>query len=203
MDNQIDNNSPKNYGGPLLEKKFAILHGTGQSPEATFSGFVGYMLSERDKPTSYHFLIDKNGDCVQMVDTRLQAFHAGKSEVLRLDYYQHLNKYSISIAFFNTNLRGDIITPEQISAAQKLIFNHGISYLNVLTHKMVSPGRKTDPDNLTVEQLGAISLKKKVFSSFISITGEGELAIPGQFIYSGVGDKLYVKDILDSPRLGD
>lgn len=128
-----------NKGGKI-SPKFIILHHTA----GNFDGSVSWCLNPSAK-VSYHYIINpKNGNRVQLVWDTKRAWHAGRSS---WGGRSGLNGCSIGIAFDrNTNTR----TPadhEIDSAALKCLylmkkFNLGID--SILTHAMISPGRKDD-----------------------------------------------------------
>lgn len=186
-----------NYGRDFIVHDFAVLHGTGHSPDTTFDNLINYMLTPGIQ-VSYHYVIDTNGRIVELVPPTNRAFHAGVS---RWNDRTDLNYSSIGIAFFNTNLQGDDITVEQVNAAIALL--NEFKCKETLTHKMVAPERKNDPDNLTHSQYQAIKRRKWLLDSAIFIENDGsESERAGQFISSIVGTKVYIRDVMDE-RLGD
>lgn len=189
---------PANWGNPLPNPAFLILHGSGDTVGVPFENSLNYIRSDKDVDVCYHFYISKEGEIHQLVPEGLMARHAGKSEWAEDDFtFHHLNLYSIGVCFYNTNLPGDAITTEQLNAAAwlyKTKFNH-ILPERVLTHKQISPGRKSDPDNLTPVMHQVIRENRKVHKGFVILNsfGEEDYVDWRRLIYSEVGEKVYIK----------
>lgn len=96
-----------------------------------------------------HYLIDRNGIIIQLVDEKNIAFHAGISKLP--DGSTGINSRSIGIEIA-TSL-SETPTENQIAAAAKLVRDiqskHKIKY--VLRHSDIAPERKTDPWNMDWE----------------------------------------------------
>lgn len=93
---------------------------------------------------SYHFIIERDGTIHKLVPLSRQAFHAGVS---RGPDGASCNRYSFGIAFANTNT-GEKVTKAQEDACEWLINTLKAAYPTLTyltTHRLVSPGRKTDP----------------------------------------------------------
>lgn len=93
---------------------------------------------------SYHFIIERDGTIYKLVPLSKQAFHAGVSVGPN---GRNCNRYSFGVAFANTN-DGEKITDAQESACEELIWvlkgaHPTLEYIT--THRLISPGRKTDP----------------------------------------------------------
>lgn len=93
---------------------------------------------------SSHFLIDENGDILQLVDENNIAYHAGVSNWLG---FEGLNKNSIGIEFLNKNAFGKKFETAQMLAGLELIkdlmqkFN--ISKKSVIGHSDIAYSRDT------------------------------------------------------------
>lgn len=100
---------------------------------------------------SAHFLIRRDGECLQFVDTDHRAWHAGRS--FWLDPYQKawrtaLNDFSVGI-----ELEGDDVTPftkaqyqRLVAVTQWLIARYPqLDKSRITGHAHVAPLRKTDP----------------------------------------------------------
>lgn len=91
-----------------------------------------------------HYMIERNGNVLKMVDEEKTAFHAGES-CLPGTKTVSLNQYSIGIELINHETEPP--TPEQIDALVALVADirsrHDIKYL--MRHSDIAPGRKTDP----------------------------------------------------------
>lgn len=97
--------SSPNHGAEILERRFLVIHYTaGRSLEKS----VRTLTSPRRK-ASAHFVVGQDGTPVQLVDTGLQAWHAGKSEWHtgferepgRPDVVVGLNRYSVGLELDN------------------------------------------------------------------------------------------------------
>lgn len=133
---------PGEFGGDAIEALF-----TNQlKPEAHpyFAGIAHLRVSA-------HFLIRRDGECVQFVDTQRRAWHAGRSRWwdARADKWrQALNDCSIGI-----EMEGDDIT--SFTKAQYLRLAALVDGLlerypdidrsRITSHAYVAPLRKTDP----------------------------------------------------------
>lgn len=99
------------------------------------------------KPVSYHGIVLRQGAWATMVDTDDIAFHAGDSAWNGLRW---LNAHSIGQAFSNRCDGKEALTPVQIAVMLGVV--EGLartvpSLEAVVTHSMVSPTRKFDPEN--------------------------------------------------------
>ena len=126
--------------GDTIVPRFIILHHSAGS----FAGGVSWILN-RESKVSYHYLINPdNGDRVQLVWDSKRAWHAGRS---RWGKYRGLNSHSIGIAFAGNTHTREVKNHEIHSVAikcQYLMDKFGIPEGNILTHAMISPGRKDD-----------------------------------------------------------
>lgn len=113
---------------------------------ATAGGSLAGALSAlRQRELSYHYLIAKDGTITKAVAYTREAYHAGKSFG---PGGQHVNRYSIGVAFVNRNDGIDAYTPAQLLSAEGLLVDlrRSIPTLRWLTcHYSISPGRKSDP----------------------------------------------------------
>lgn len=128
----------------------------GEAIEALFTN----RLTPEDHPffatiatlrVSAHFLIRRDGKCVQFVDTRRRAWHAGRSrwwDARQNTMRQALNDFSIGI-----ELEGDDVTP--FTKVQYVTLARLVAWLmarypaldlsRITSHAKVAPLRKTDP----------------------------------------------------------
>jgi|TARA_R110000772_G_scaffold267384_2_gene391269 N-acetyl-anhydromuramyl-L-alanine amidase AmpD len=136
--------SPNKSG--TIKPRFIVLHHSSGSHDGTRS----WILNPSSE-VSYHYLIAADGSRTQFVYDTKRAWHAGRS---KWDGISGLNGYSVGISFYgNTHTRTPSVV-EIDSAAKKCIylmkkFNIGID--GIVTHKMVSPGRKDDPSDETYD----------------------------------------------------
>ena len=143
----IKNQYSPNFSRKLRRKtdiKFIVIHYTGmQSKIASLKR----LLSPRHK-VSCHFLIDRKGQVLRMVDENKVAWHAGKSKWKNCN---NLNKNSIGIELVNKGHKFgyEKFTNRQINRLIKLCLNlkrkFKIKNSNILGHSDISPMRKQDP----------------------------------------------------------
>tara|TARA_B100001250_G_scaffold387185_1_gene384334 strand:- start:54 stop:776 length:723 start_codon:yes stop_codon:yes gene_type:complete len=124
--------------------KFIVIHYTGMQSKIES---IKRLLSSRNK-VSCHYLIDRKGQVLRMVDENKVAWHAGKS---KWKNFNNLNRHSIGIELVN---RGhefgyERFTNSQINELIKLCLQlkkkFKIKDANILGHSDISPMRKQDP----------------------------------------------------------
>jgi N-acetylmuramoyl-L-alanine amidase len=124
--------------------KFIVIHYTGMQSKIAS---IKRLLSPRHK-VSCHYLIDRKGQVLRMVDENKVAWHAGKS---KWKNFKNLNKNSIGIELVNKGheLKYERFTNSQINELIKLCLNlkkkFKIKNSNILGHSDISPMRKQDP----------------------------------------------------------
>ena len=126
------------------EIKFIIIHYTGmQSKIAAIK-----RLTRLEYKVSCHYLIDREGNTIRMVDENKIAWHAGKS---RWGQFDSLNKNSIGIELVNKGheFGYEKFTSIQISSLIKLCLilkkKYKIKNSKILGHSDIAPLRKKDP----------------------------------------------------------
>lgn len=142
-----------NDRSPDVPVSLVVLHGTAGDIAASES-----WLRCHASQASAHYLIDRAGAVVQLVDESKRAWHAGVSEWRgQADPRGSVNGFSIGIELVNRGpLSGDATraaqepyTPEQYHAAAELcadiVRRRGITFDNIVGHCHVAPVRKTDP----------------------------------------------------------
>ncbi len=124
--------------------KFIIIHYTGmQSKIASIR-----RLSSLKHKVSCHYLIDRKGGIIKMVDDNKVAWHAGKS---KWKNFNNLNKNSIGIELVNKGheFGYEKFTNSQINRLIKLCTNlkkkYKVKNSNILGHSDIAPFRKKDP----------------------------------------------------------
>tara|TARA_B100000963_G_scaffold356605_1_gene377009 strand:- start:110 stop:853 length:744 start_codon:yes stop_codon:yes gene_type:complete len=124
--------------------KVIVIHYTGMQ-----SKIVSIRrLLDIKKKVSCHYLIDRKGEILRMVDDNKVAWHAGKS---RWKNYVNLNRNSIGIELVNKGHKYgyEKFTNVQINKLIKLCLNlkkkYKISNNNIVGHSDISPNRKQDP----------------------------------------------------------
>ena len=124
--------------------KIIVVHYTGMQSKIES---IKRLLSPRHK-VSCHYLIDRKGQILKMVDDNKVAWHAGKS---KWKNYNNLNKFSIGIELVN---RGhefgyEKFTTSQVNNLIKLCQNlkkkYKIKSSNIVGHSDIAPLRKQDP----------------------------------------------------------
>ena len=143
--------------------KYVIIHYTGmQSTRVSFK-----RLRNLSSKVSAHYLIDRNGKVINLVETKKIAWHAGKSKWLG---FNNLNKNSIGIELQNKghNLNYQNFTLKQLASlmkiCKKLKKKYKIKSKNFLGHSDIAPLRKKDPG----EKFPWKKLSKKGFGEWYS-----------------------------------
>ena len=143
----IKNQYSQNFSKKLRKNKdikFIIIHYTGMQSKIAS---IKRLLSPRHK-VSCHYLIDRKGQVLRMVDENKVAWHAGKS---KWKNFNNLNKNSIGIELVNKGHKFgyEKFTNSQINELIKLCLNlkkkFKIKNSNILGHSDISPMRKQDP----------------------------------------------------------
>ena len=134
--------SPNYRAGNKRKITCVILHATATS------GIVSPLewLTSPQSKVSAHYLIGKDGKIYQLVDDEDIAWHAG------ISYWrgkENVNTFSVGIELVNANDGKDSYPQAQIDACLGLCVaickDYGIRAADVIGHKDIAPGRKTDP----------------------------------------------------------
>ena len=124
--------------------KIIVIHYTGMQSKIES---VKRLLNPKHK-VSTHYLIDRKGQILKMVDDNKIAWHAGKS---KWKNYINLNKYSIGIELVNKGheFGYEKFTIAQVNKLIKLCKNlkkkYKIKNSNIVGHSDIAPLRKQDP----------------------------------------------------------
>ena len=124
--------------------KVIVIHYTGMQSRIES---IKRLLNSKHK-VSCHYLIDRKGKILKMVDNNKVAWHAGKS---KWKNYNNLNKYSIGIELVNKGheLGYEKFTTPQVNNLIKLCKNlkkkYKIKSSNIVGHSDIAPLRKKDP----------------------------------------------------------
>lgn len=137
----IINYASPNYStraiGDVLQ--YIILHFTEVDKQQSLK-----LLTSEEAQVSCHYLVDENGEILQLVEPKNIAWHAGRSS---WEGKEALNKYSIGIELVN-NGKGKF-AEKQVSALLKLLkllsVEYSISPYNIIGHSDIAPRRKIDP----------------------------------------------------------
>ena len=120
-----------------------IIHYTEISYKDTIEKF-----SNPKESVSSHFIINKDGEIIQMVDCEKRAWHAGVSSWKNKE---NINNNSIGIELVNNG--NELFTEEQYTSLNQLIKNLKKKHPNmkedlILGHEDIAPNRKKDPGKL-------------------------------------------------------
>jgi len=116
-------------------------------------------LRDQSAQVSCHYLVDRDGTVMQLVDERERAWHAGKSFWRGMG---DVNSHSIGIEMVNMGHEYGYkpFSVQQVHSVVKLcqgaMERHNISPANVVGHSDVAPMRKQDPGELFDWQLLAL-----------------------------------------------
>ena len=103
-------------------------------------------LCDPASQVSAHYLIGKDGLVFQLVDENNEAWHAGPSEWRGQNF---VNLFSVGIELVNSNDGIDPWPAAQVDACLDLVAqickDNSIQPQDVIGHKDIAPGRKTDP----------------------------------------------------------
>jgi|TARA_B110000211_G_C13986029_1_gene511735 N-acetylmuramoyl-L-alanine amidase len=126
--------------------EFLIIHYTGmQSKRASIKKLLNNKIK---KKVSCHYLIDRQGKLIQIVEDNKIAWHAGES---KWNKYKNLNANSIGIELVNKghDYGYEVFTNKQINKLIELILflkkKYKIKKSNILGHSDIAPLRKKDP----------------------------------------------------------
>lgn len=123
--------------------RWVVLHADVSPRE---SATLDWLCDPRSQ-VSYHVLIHRNGDLTRLVADDRAAWACGVSRWKGVEY---LNRHSLSLAFSNRHNGEEEITAAQRATAlwQLSVWRQSYPIEEILTHAMISPGRKTDPDRI-------------------------------------------------------
>jgi len=114
----------------------------------TMEGTQRAFLDDKVRRVSAHYVVDRDGSIVQMVDERCTAWHAGVSE---LDGRSGVNEFSIGVELVNLNDGVDPYPPAQMEALARIIRDlrnrRQIPDERIVSHAQIARpvGRKSDP----------------------------------------------------------
>ena len=139
-------NSP-NYSKKTRKNKdikIIVIHYTGMQSRIAS---IKRLVNSRSK-VSCHYLIDRKGIILQLVEDNKVAWHAGKS---KWKSYENINRYSIGIELVNKghDFGYEKFTNQQLNKLIKLCLvlkkKYKIKNSNILGHSDIAPLRKKDP----------------------------------------------------------
>lgn len=145
----IDTTSWKSPNFSLRRVKIdmIVLHSGGGSKISDLRELTAPKPHALDQRVSSHYYVDRAGNIYQLVKDEFEAWHAGVSFWRgRTD----LNQYSIGIELEHKDDRDKDYPEVQRQALRELcvflITKHVIQKENIVTHKQIALGRKTDPN---------------------------------------------------------
>ena len=136
-----------NYSAKIRKKrdiKFIVIHYTGMQSERVCLK----KLTSKNSQVSAHYLINRRGIAIRMVDEKNTAWHAGIS---KWKNFTNLNPHSIGIELVNKGHQFgyENFSKKQISKlillCKSLIKKYKIKRSNILGHSDIAPLRKKDP----------------------------------------------------------
>jgi N-acetylmuramoyl-L-alanine amidase len=124
----------------LRKPNYIILHHTGQDSQInTIKTFTS-----SKHPVSAHYIVEKNGAIIQMLNDYFRAWHAGEGTWGKST---DMNSNSIGIELENDG--SENFTSSQINSLLallgKLKTKYNIPTPNITAHAGITPGRKNDP----------------------------------------------------------
>ena len=122
--------------------RWIVLHADASPSERAT---LDWICSPRSA-VSYHLLVHRDGTVTRCVPDDRAAWACGKSAWQGV---QGLNRHSLSLAFANRHDGKERLTDAQIDAMMRLVQACKAMHPTVegvLTHAMIAPGRKSDPD---------------------------------------------------------
>lgn len=130
--------------------RWIVLHCDASPKESATRSWI---LSPKSQ-VSYHWFIHRDGTAESFVPESRVAWACGVSSWAGV---KGLNHWSISVAFANRNDKVEPLTDAQRESAVKLcraIRQRHPSIEGIVTHTMIAPGRKHDPENAPNFRLG-------------------------------------------------
>ena len=122
--------------------RWVVLHADASPTEEATLGWVCSPRSE----VSYHQLVHRDGTVTRCVPDDRAAWACGVSAWQGVS---GLNRHSLSLAFANRHDGRERLTEAQVDTMMRLVAACKAAHPSiedVLTHAMIAPGRKSDPD---------------------------------------------------------
>ncbi len=128
--------APRLIDTVVLHSSYNALGGDVYSVDRTIEEYEQYGVGA-------HYLIDRSGTALRLVEEANIAYHAGSSKMP--DGRKNVNDFSIGIEIIATEDSG--YTEKQYAAVNALIADIKTRYKikSVVGHSDIAPGRKTDP----------------------------------------------------------
>lgn len=137
------NPSPNHNDRNGQKVQVIVLHADAAPTEKSCLSWV----QSSESKVSYHTLIGRDGKVYTIVPYDRRAWHAGKAE---WNGKKDVNGIAVGLCFSNKNDGKEPLTDAQRVAMRTVIADVRRRYgqIAVTTHARVSPGRKTDPENV-------------------------------------------------------
>jgi len=166
--------SSPNCGPRLIQSdvKFIVAHWTGGSSADSAKNW----LTSPDAKASAHFILDRNGQIIQIVATDKVAWHVGPSEwKTKTQDYVKLNRYSIGIEYVNL---GKLTKTE--GGTFKSTTGRVVPSEEVVSHndKGVTSYYQSYPHDQLMAGLNLMAAIKKKFKNVENIVGHNDIATP-------------------------
>lgn len=122
----------------------------------TLEGTERAFWDDKERRVSAHYVVDRDGTTIQMVDERRTAWHAGVSE---LDGRTGVNDFSVGIELVNLNDGKDPYPEAQVLAVKRIIQDlrerWDVPDSHIVSHAAIArpAGRKSDPVGFDFEKL--------------------------------------------------
>lgn len=122
----------------------------------TLEGTRRAFMDDKDRRVSAHYVVDRDGTILQMVDERMTAWHAGVSE---LDGRRGVNDFSLGVELVNLNDGQDPYPEAQMLALARIIRDlrrrWDIPDGRIVSHAAIArpEGRKSDPKGFDFNHL--------------------------------------------------
>jgi N-acetylmuramoyl-L-alanine amidase len=154
--------SPNFTPGKNRKPLVIVLHSTGAAGATAFQGAISW-LRNPVSGVSAHYVVSRDGDIVQLVQTADIAWHAGKA---KWKNYTDVNKISVGVEIVHLDSKNNFDWPleqmESVAGICKMLMDKWkIPIENIVSHASVARpvGRKVDPVNFNWERFWEI-LKK-------------------------------------------
>lgn len=191
-----DHSSPNYWktttGKPLIIKPWAIvIHATAaDTVESTLNWF-----KNPGSQASSQYVIDKDGEIYQLMPDNYAAWHAGKSSWKGTE---NMNLHSIGIELVNNGVTP--YTSDQIDACIELVRHlmeaYDIKAEDVVGHKDISPGRKTDPyqqfpwSSFRKRIAALTDIEKVAYSEVVNTWKDGKEAVAAAVAKGAITDRV-------------
>ena len=152
----------------IKDIKFIIIHYTGMQSEIESLK----RLKSHSSKVSCHYLINRKGRIIQLVEDKNIAWHAGKSKWKK---FTNLNRYSIGIELVNKGhqfgyqkftedqIKNLIILCKQLKKKYKIKTENFLGHADIAPLRKIDPGEKFPWKKLSKFKLGKWYFEKKIF----------------------------------------